>query len=210
VGVNAIAALWGFAEATLFFIVPDVWLTVIAVWSLRKASMVCLFALLGALTGGALMYGWGYMAPGMALTTLERIPGIHPDMLLAVAAALREYGLLAPFWGPIHGIPDKIYAVQAPALGIGCGAFAGQHPRASAALRPAYPDGWPPLPHAARTVDAAAANCLFGEYLGRVLYVVFCIDAPLNQTILASSLTQILSPGGGEGDQGGRPCPVTH
>jgi len=81
--VNAIAALWGFAEATLFFIVPDVWLTVIAVWSPRKAAMACLFALLGALAGGALMYGWGYMAPGMALTTLERIPGIHPDMLLA-------------------------------------------------------------------------------------------------------------------------------
>ncbi|HEX9867619.1 MAG TPA: hypothetical protein VGC99_03315 [Candidatus Tectomicrobia bacterium] len=122
-GVNAIAALWGFAEATLFFIVPDVWLTVIAVWSPRKASMACLFALLGALAGGALMYGWGYMAPGMALTTLERILGIHPDMLLAVAAELREYGLLAPFWGPIQGIPYKIYAVQAPALGIGCGAF---------------------------------------------------------------------------------------
>jgi len=25
--VNAIALIWGFAEATLFFVVPDLWLT---------------------------------------------------------------------------------------------------------------------------------------------------------------------------------------
>jgi membrane protein YqaA with SNARE-associated domain len=123
VGVNAIAALWGLAEATLFFIVPDVWLTAIAVWIPRKAWMACLFALLGALAGGALMYGWGYTAPSTALMTLERIPGIHRDMLHKVAAEFREYGLLAPFWGPIQGVPYKIYAVQAPALGIGFGAF---------------------------------------------------------------------------------------
>jgi hypothetical protein len=53
--VNGIAALWGLAEATLFFIVPDVWLTLITVWSPRKALIACLFALLGALAGGALM-----------------------------------------------------------------------------------------------------------------------------------------------------------
>jgi hypothetical protein len=81
VGVNAIAILWGFAEATLFFIVPDVWLTAIAVWIPRKAWMACLFALLGALAGGALMYSWGYMAPSTALTALERIPGIHQSRL---------------------------------------------------------------------------------------------------------------------------------
>jgi membrane protein DedA with SNARE-associated domain len=121
--VNSIAALWGFAEATLFFIVPDVWLTLIVAWNLRKALLACLFALLGALVGGALMYGWGDRAPDVAVAVLDRIPAIHPEMLHGVATEFRAHGLLAPFWGPIKGVPYKLYAVQAPVQGIGLGAF---------------------------------------------------------------------------------------
>jgi hypothetical protein len=121
--VNSIATLWGFAEATLFFIVPDVWLTAIAVWSPRKALIACLFALFGALAGGALMYGWGAVEPAMALAMLDRIPAINAEMLATVAAEIRERGLLAPFVGPIRGVPYKIYAVQAPAQGMGLGTF---------------------------------------------------------------------------------------
>ena len=121
--MNSIATLWGFAEATLFFIVPDVWLTAIAVWSPRKALIACLFALFGALAGGALMYGWGAVEPTTALATLDRIPAINAEMLATVASEIRERGLLAPFVGPIRGVPYKIYAVQAPAQEIGVGAF---------------------------------------------------------------------------------------
>jgi membrane protein YqaA with SNARE-associated domain len=123
VGVNGIAALWGFAEATLFFIVPDVWLTTMAVWSPRKALIACLFALLGALAGGALMYGWGAIDPVTALTTLDRIPAIKAEMIASVAAEIREHWPLAPFLGPLQGIPYKLYAVQASAQGVGLGAF---------------------------------------------------------------------------------------
>ena len=36
-----IAALWGFSEATLFFIVPDVFLTVIVLRDRRAALLCC-------------------------------------------------------------------------------------------------------------------------------------------------------------------------
>jgi hypothetical protein len=49
VAVNCIAALWAFAEATLFFIVPDVWLSLAGRENLRRGLMACLNALVGAL-----------------------------------------------------------------------------------------------------------------------------------------------------------------
>ena len=50
---NAIASLWGFAEATVFFIVPDVLLSWLALRSPKSGLIACLFALLGALIGGS-------------------------------------------------------------------------------------------------------------------------------------------------------------
>ena len=50
-GVNLGAAVWGFAEATLFFIVPDVLLSWIALHAPRKALVACLWAVVGAPSG---------------------------------------------------------------------------------------------------------------------------------------------------------------
>lgn len=49
--VNRIAALWRFAEATLFFIAPNVWLSLAGRQELRRGLMACLYALAGALLG---------------------------------------------------------------------------------------------------------------------------------------------------------------
>ncbi|GEM_PF-3959884 len=51
-GVNRVALAWGFAEATLFFIVPDVWLTLVARERLRTGLIASLYSLAGALAGG--------------------------------------------------------------------------------------------------------------------------------------------------------------
>ena len=50
-GVNRIAVLWGFAEATLFFMTPIVWLSFAGRQELRRGLMACLFALAGAPLG---------------------------------------------------------------------------------------------------------------------------------------------------------------
>lgn len=105
--------MWGFAEATLFFIVPDVILTYIAITNLRKALKASLFALAGALLGGLLMYYWGAIHPQAALSVVEQVPAIDNEMITKVEEDLAERGLLAMILGPIQGIPYKIYAVQA-------------------------------------------------------------------------------------------------
>ena len=119
-----IAALWGFAEATLFFIVPDVWLSLIAVRrGLVPALIACGFTLAGALLGGAIMYAWGAADLGSARDALDWIPAIGPKITRGVRAALHDDGVSAIFLGPLTGVPYKIYAVEASAAGIGPAAF---------------------------------------------------------------------------------------
>ena len=52
-----VAFFWGLAEATLFFIVPDVWLTSISRHRLDKVKYQAIgFTILGALIGGTIIY----------------------------------------------------------------------------------------------------------------------------------------------------------
>src|SRR5260221_4366767 len=47
---------WGFAEATLFFIVPDVLLTLVALFSFRRSAQLMACILVGAVAGGSAMF----------------------------------------------------------------------------------------------------------------------------------------------------------
>jgi len=109
---------WGFVEAMLFFLVPDVFLSVVAVHSLRRSLWCCGWAVLGAMVGGSLMYAWGAHDAATALKVLDAIPAIPADMLVSVRQDLNDRGLVAMLSGPVVGIPYKIYAVQAGALGL--------------------------------------------------------------------------------------------
>jgi membrane protein YqaA with SNARE-associated domain len=107
-----LAFAWGLAEATFFFIVPDVLLTLIACRALKPALKATTFALLGALVGGALMYAIGRRDPVKARAFLDQIPAISPDLITRVASQINENGLWAVLLGPMKGIPYKIYAVE--------------------------------------------------------------------------------------------------
>ena len=122
-GVNLIAALWGFAEATLFFIVPDVWLTLAGRNNLRRGIIACFYSVAGALVGGLVMYLWGRHGPATAATVIEQVPAISDEMVSGVREAMSEQGVLAIMLGPFSGTPYKVYAVQAAAAGIGPGMF---------------------------------------------------------------------------------------
>ena len=113
----AIAFAWGFAEATFFFIVPDVLLTLMACRSLRNAIGATLAALGGALAGGALMFTFGANAPETTRLFLDHVPAISPALVTQVASQIDESGLRAVMLGPIKGIPYKIYAVEWGARG---------------------------------------------------------------------------------------------
>jgi len=119
-----IAGLWGFAEATLFFLVPDIWLTALAVRrGLKPALLACLAALAGALLGGLAMYCWGAADPEAAREMLGWVPAINTAMIARVQAELHAIGVPAIFLGPLLGVPYKIYAVEAAAAGIGIATF---------------------------------------------------------------------------------------
>lgn len=110
--VLMLACAWGLAEATFFFIVPDVLLTLIACRALRPALKATVAALVGALVGGAMMYAFGVHQPGVARDFLDRVPAISPALITRVADQINESGLLAVMLGPLKGIPYKIYAVE--------------------------------------------------------------------------------------------------
>jgi len=114
-----LAAGWGFAEACFFFIVPDVLLSWYAIHNRRKAFFACLYALAGALLGGALIWWWGHHDIGAARAFLARVPAINTALIDNVGEQLQNSGFTALFVGPIKGIPYKIYAVEAAHLGLG-------------------------------------------------------------------------------------------
>lgn len=114
-----LAALWGFAEATLFFVVPDVYLSRVALEAPRRALRACLWALAGALAGGALMHAWGAADPAAARDALDAVPAVSAAAVAGVGEALAADGWIALFVGPLTGTPYKIYAVEAGRLGLG-------------------------------------------------------------------------------------------
>jgi membrane protein YqaA with SNARE-associated domain len=115
--------IWGFAEATFFFIIPDVLLSAIALYSGKKAIIACLYALLGALIGGTMIYTWGAIDTKSSIAFVESIPAINHQMVMEVKHDLKEEGLIAMILGPTRGIPYKIYAISTNGLGISYLAF---------------------------------------------------------------------------------------
>ena len=110
-----IALFWGLAEATIFFIVPDVLLTVVATRNVKLAGKLCIWTLAGALLGGTIMFAWGQRNIETAEAMLLRVPAISFKMVRDIETQVAEKGAMATFTGPLTGKPYKIYAVEAGA-----------------------------------------------------------------------------------------------
>lgn len=105
--------VWGFCEATFFFIVPDVWLTWLAFarYDRAKVGMAVLWALLGAILGGILMYTVGSWATlSQIVRWLDHVPAISPSLIERVSVQIADQGITSLFIGIPLGIPYKIYA----------------------------------------------------------------------------------------------------
>lgn len=120
---GALAAGWGFAEATLFFIVPDVLLSRIALESRRRAFVACLWALAGALAGGLVTWAVGHVDPDPLRALFDKLPAIGPEMIARVRSQIETAGPWALFVGPLTGTPYKLYALEASGAGVGAAAF---------------------------------------------------------------------------------------
>lgn len=107
-----IALLWGFAEATFFFLVPDVALTWIAFESRKRAYVASAVAAGGALAGGLILYFWAQSDPAAARAAMDWVPAVSPAMIEKVNRQIHEWGLQAVFIGTMSGTPYKLYATQ--------------------------------------------------------------------------------------------------
>jgi membrane protein YqaA with SNARE-associated domain len=103
---------WGFAEATLFFIVPDVFLGAIALVAPRAAPRVLAFTLVGALLGGALTYGIANeLRPSRSAAVLDGVPTVNDAAIHRVEREMRDEGSRSIVYGPLRmGTPYKLYA----------------------------------------------------------------------------------------------------
>lgn len=111
---TVLAFLWGFAEGTLFFILPDVPLSIVALFRPRRALLHMAAIVAGAVLAGAVMFTWSDHSPG-ARAAVAHVPAVSPAMFERVDRDFNQYGIWGASLGPLRGIPFKVYAVEAPA-----------------------------------------------------------------------------------------------
>ena len=113
-GGVALAGVWGFAEGTLFFVVPDVLLSLAALGGGRRALPHVAAAVVGAALAGAVMVFWAAADYPAASGAVRNVPFVREAMFARVDEGLESEGALALFRGSVTGVPYKIYAVEAP------------------------------------------------------------------------------------------------
>lgn len=107
------AAAWGYAEATTFYVVPDVLIGWAAIRSLRLGVASAFAATAGAVVGGTVVYrdAERYRAASTA------IPGIGRGMIRDATGRFERDRWAAVVRAPLDGIPYKIYAAEASLRG---------------------------------------------------------------------------------------------
>lgn len=106
---------WGFAEASFFFVVPDVIISLVTMFSPRQGLKQVGAALVGATVGGMLLFSLAYHDPEAGLDLLNHVPWLRGGMIEDARRDLREEGAWGVTRGPAKGLPYKVYAVLAPA-----------------------------------------------------------------------------------------------
>lgn len=112
------AFAWGVAEGTLFFVVPDVLLTWIALRDRRRALDACVAATAGAVFAGLGMAVLGHAHPHAMHAWLERVPAVNAHLIDQARAALHRHGGQALIEGAFTGVPYKLFAGQALGAGL--------------------------------------------------------------------------------------------
>ncbi len=112
------SAAWGFLEATVFFVVPDVLVGLVALFAPRRALGAWLAAVVGAVVGAATVsaamrrFGWD---PEPIFGSL---PGIRRSDIVTAHEAVVSNAVRAFASGPSQGIPVKIFVAEATRLGL--------------------------------------------------------------------------------------------
>jgi len=108
------SALWGFAEATFFFVVPDVLFTRTTLLSVKRGWQQLFAAVIGATLAGALMYLWASGSPAQARSAVAAVPFLGEKIITPAEQRWNDRGTPSLFSNPLSGVPYKVYAVLAP------------------------------------------------------------------------------------------------
>jgi hypothetical protein len=116
--LDVAAFIWGVAEATLFFFVPDVLLSYIGLKrGVKAATRASIIAAIGATFGGVMMFLWSAADPAAARAAVLAVPAISTEMIARAADAMRGDWFGAMMIGPLSSTPYKVYAILAPQVG---------------------------------------------------------------------------------------------
>ena len=109
---------WGFAEGLFFFIVPDVYISFAALFSLRAASLSWLTSIAGSMVAVAILYLCMIPLHIDYLAFLVLVPGISSDLLQRVGRSLASDGLPYTPLLILTGVPLKVFAGVAFSFGL--------------------------------------------------------------------------------------------
>jgi membrane protein YqaA with SNARE-associated domain len=113
------AALWSVAEASVFFIVPDVLITFAVMrFGLRQGLLLSAVAAIFAAITGYGIWLWASHDASAARHVMLLVPAIGPDLLARAHDEIAEGWPLHLVIGATTGVPYKLYAVEAGARGI--------------------------------------------------------------------------------------------
>ena len=122
VGLGAAAFAWGAAEASLFFIVPDVLISWVALKHGWRAALLAVVACVtGAGLGGAAVHAWSAHCPVAAARAVEAVPAVAAGAVARAEAEMRRGWFRAALGGSFRGAPYKVWSAAAPAAGVGLG-----------------------------------------------------------------------------------------
>ncbi|WP_225770584.1 hypothetical protein [Inquilinus sp. Marseille-Q2685] len=122
--LTLLAFVWGVAEASLFFVVPDVPVSLIALARGWQAGLrAALAAAAGATLGGTALAVFASHAPETAVALVDAVPAIPSAMIARLQATMAGTDSAAGLAGvliqaSLSGVPYKIAAASAPGLGI--------------------------------------------------------------------------------------------
>jgi membrane protein YqaA with SNARE-associated domain len=112
-------ACWAVAEATFFFIVPDVLITVAVLrFGPRAGVRLAIVAAIFAALGGLGMWFWGYGDAEAARSAVLHVPAVGPDLLARAHREITQNWFVHLVLGAVTGVPYKLYAVEAGAHGL--------------------------------------------------------------------------------------------
>jgi hypothetical protein len=141
------SAIWGYAEATRFWLIPDILLGWIAFNRSRYTMFGVIAATIGAVVGGVRMH----RDAAAEHERLTQIPGISEAMLADARAKFADQGWAAVARAPLDGIPYKVYATESALAGRPIGELL----------------AWTPLSRAWRFALTALGAALIGAVFDR-------------------------------------------